>query len=168
MQGLLDYLKSDLKIIFIGFNPGIRSSKTGHHYAHPTNKFYKLLFESKLTPRLFKPEEDYKLLELGYGLTNIVKRATRSADKITNREYIKGKENLIKKLKKYKPEVACFTGIGVYREYSQKSNVTRGLQNDSIVQDIKEFVVSSPSGLNRTPYSRQLKYYKKLYKIIEK
>lgn len=166
MRDFPDYLKRDLKIVFIGFNPGIKSFKTGHHYAHPTNKFYKLLNDSGLTYRLFTPEEDYKLLELGYGLTNIVQRPTRSAEEITKADYIQGREILLKKLKKYRPKVACFTGIGVYKEFSQKYNVSRGLQKTGVLEDINEFVISSPSGLNRTPYHKQLKYYKKLKEII--
>jgi TDG/mug DNA glycosylase family protein len=167
MEEVSDHLKKDLKIIFIGFNPGVKSSQTGHHYAHPTNRFYKLLYESGLTPRLYKPEEDHKLLELGYGLTNIVQRPTKSAEKIKSSEYEKGRKILLDKLKKYQPEVACFTGIGVYKEFAQKTNVKRGLQSTQHVQGIKEFVISSPSGLNRTPYQKQLSKYKELKELIE-
>ncbi|HKL13252.1 MAG TPA: mismatch-specific DNA-glycosylase [Halanaerobiales bacterium] len=167
MEEVNDHLKKGLKIIFIGFNPGITSSETGHHYAHPTNRFYKLLYEAGLTPRLYEPAEDHKLLKLGYGLTNIVQRPTKSAQGIKSEEYDKGRKKLIKKLEKYKPEVACFTGIGVYKEFSQKSNIKRGLQPDSHVRGVKEFVISSPSGLNRTPYQKQLKMYKKLKELLE-
>jgi len=167
MEEVNDHLKKGLKIIFIGFNPGITSSETGHHYAHPTNRFYKLLYEAGLTPRLYEPAEDHKLLKLGYGLTNIVQRPTKSAQGIKSEEYDNGRKKLIKKLEKYKPEVACFTGIGVYKEFSQKSNIKRGLQPDSHVRGVKEFVISSPSGLNRTPYQKQLKMYKKLKELLE-
>lgn len=167
MEEVPDHLKKGLKIIFIGFNPGIKSSETGHHYAHPTNRFYKLLYEAGLTDRLYEPSEDHKLLKLGYGLTNIVQRPTKSADGIKNEEYEKGRKELLEKLKKYRPEVACFTGIGVYKEFSQKSNVKRGLQPESHVKGVKEFVISSPSGLNRTPYEKQLAMYKKLKELID-
>lgn len=167
MEELADHLKKGLKIIFIGFNPGIKSSETGHHYAHPTNRFYKLLYESGLTPRLYKPAEDYKLLKLGYGLTNIVQRPTKSADGIKREEYEEGRKELIEKLKKYHPEVACFTGIGVYKEFAQKSKVKRGLQPKSYIEGVKEFVISSPSGLNRTPYKKQFEMYRRLKELIE-
>ena len=167
MEEVPDHLKKGLKIIFIGFNPGIKSSETGHHYAHPTNRFYKLLHEAGLTDRLYEPSEDHKLLKLGYGLTNIVQRPTKSADGIKSEEYEKGREELLEKLKKYRPEVACFTGIGVYKEFSQKSNVKRDLQPESHVKGVKEFVISSPSGLNRTPYKKQLAMYKNLKELID-
>lgn len=32
-------LDKDLVLLFVGFNPGIESSKTQHHYAHHTNLF---------------------------------------------------------------------------------------------------------------------------------
>lgn len=166
MKEIEDHLKKGLKIIFIGFNPGITSSKTGHHYAHPTNRFYKLLYESGLTPREYKPEEDKKLLELGYGLTNIVNRPTKSAEGIKKKEYKQGRKRLLKQLERYKPEVACFTGIGVYKEFAQKTKVKRGLQKENHIEGVKEFVLSSPSGLNRTPYEKQLQMYIKLKELI--
>ncbi|MCF8009053.1 MAG: mismatch-specific DNA-glycosylase [Halanaerobiales bacterium] len=167
MKTINDYLKPNLKVIFIGFNPGITSSKTGYHYAHPTNRFYKLLFAAKLTDRLYKPEEDFKLLKLGYGLTNIVNRPTKSASDIKKEEYEKGRLILLKKLKRYKPQIACFTGIKVYKEFAELNSVKRGLQEIQHISGLKEFVVSSPSGLNRTPYQKQLKMYKILKDSIK-
>jgi len=166
LKRIQDYLEKDLKVIFIGFNPGIKSSQTGHHYAHPTNRFYKLLNESGLTPRLYKPEEDKKLLKLGYGLSNIVQRPTKSAAEIKDGEYEKGRKLILIKFKKYRPQVVCFTGIGVYKKFSKQRNISRGLQDEIHVDGVKEFVVSSPSGLNRTSYEKQLKMYKKLNKLI--
>lgn len=75
MEGISDHLKENLDILFVGFNPSIRSGETGHHYANPNNRFWKILFESGLTPRKYEPTEDSSLLDLGYGFTNIVYKA---------------------------------------------------------------------------------------------
>ncbi|MFP4660642.1 MAG: mismatch-specific DNA-glycosylase [Halanaerobiales bacterium] len=168
LKELPDYLDYNLKVIFIGFNPGIRSAQTGHHYAGRNNRFWKLLYDSGLTPYQLKPEEDFKLLELGYGLTNIVMRPSKKASDLNKEEYLTGRKILKAKLRKYKPEFACFTGIGVYRNYSDKKDIERGLQdeNEHMLSGIKNFVISSPSGLNRTPYQEQLARYKELEQLL--
>ena len=78
-QPLPDHLRPGLRILFVGFNPGLHSVRVGHHYAGPSNRFWALLHRAGLTPRLFEPREDGLLPQLGYGLTNIVDRPTRSA-----------------------------------------------------------------------------------------
>lgn len=47
-QDLQPSLDDRLKVLFIGFNPGLQSSIQQHHYAHFTNLFWKLFNESKL------------------------------------------------------------------------------------------------------------------------
>ena len=86
-------MKSNLKILFVGFNPSIRSSATGHHFANPNNRFWRILHDAGLTPRKYDAAEDGKLLELGMGITNIVARPTKAADEITREEYKDGKRN---------------------------------------------------------------------------
>lgn len=43
---LPDYLDYDLRVLFIGINPGITSAARGHHFAGPTNHFWSCLSES--------------------------------------------------------------------------------------------------------------------------
>lgn len=49
----------------------------GHSYAHPSNRFWKLLHSSGCTTYLMKPDEDRKLLWLilPYRVTSIAHRA---------------------------------------------------------------------------------------------
>ena len=71
-----DYLRPGLKILFVGFNPSLRSAEVGHHYANPNNRFWTIIYRAGLTTRKYLPQEDHRLLELGYGFTNIVERPT--------------------------------------------------------------------------------------------
>ncbi|MEC1158003.1 G/U mismatch-specific DNA glycosylase [Cytobacillus horneckiae] len=162
MNPILDYLKPNLDVIFIGFNPSVKSSETGYHYANPNNRFWKILFESGLTPRRFLPEENEKLLELGFGLTNIVSRPTKAADEITMEEYREGREELFKKLKHYQPKVACFVGKGVYQQFSEKKSVSWGFQDLSVLEHTKEFVAPSSSGLVRMKIDDIIEIYSEL------
>lgn len=167
MTEVPDIIAHNLKILFIGFNPGRRSAETGHHFAGYSNKFWKLLAASGLTLRLLKPEEDSQLLAMGYGITNIVARPSRTAAEITKEEYQAGREILLDKLRRYKPQIACFAGVGVYREFSRQTGIRCGLQPVSSVAGVTDFVVPSPSGLTRILFQDQLVYYQELARLIK-
>ncbi|MCX8129663.1 MAG: mismatch-specific DNA-glycosylase [Clostridia bacterium] len=167
MNRIPDIIGHNLKILFIGYNPGLKSAETGHHYASPSNRFWKLLFESGITPYRFKPEEDVKLLDLGYGSTNIVSRPTRGAAELKSEEFREGAVVLKELLAKYKPVIACYVGMGVYKRFSGRQRVGYGLQKDSIVEGVRDYVCPSPSGLNRMPYSTQLEYFRDMKSVSE-
>ena len=136
------------------------SSEKGHHYANPTNRFWKVLFEAGLTPRKFTPEDDEKLLKLGYGLTNIVDRPTKGANDITKEEFLNGSKKLKKKINYYKPKIVCYVGKGVYQQYSGIKNCNWGKQDKSVIDGIIDFVAPSTSGLVRMPISEIVTIYK--------
>ncbi|KQL53920.1 DNA glycosylase [Heyndrickxia shackletonii] len=167
MEPIQDHLKDHLDVVFVGFNPSIRSSETGHHFANPNNRFWKILFEAGITPRKYLPEEDSALLELGYGLTNIVARPTKSADEITKEEYKQGKELLQQKILKLKPLIVCFVGKGVYQEYSGKRNIPWGTQESSVVPGTIDYVAPSSSGLVRMRLNEIIDIYKGLANLIQ-
>jgi TDG/mug DNA glycosylase family protein len=162
-----DHLDYGLSIIFIGFNPSLRSGEVGHHYANPRNNFWRIMQRSELTPRLYEASEDREFLKLGYGFTNIVSRPTRGMDNITREEYAIGREILYAKLKEYRPEVACFVGKGVYTEYSRKSKVDWGFQSESVVEEIHEFVAPSSSGLVRMTMDEIVSIYQQLKMFLQ-
>lgn len=53
-KDLAPSLSDNLKVIFVGFNPGIQSSLLQHHYAHFTNLFWKLFNESDFLLKVLK------------------------------------------------------------------------------------------------------------------
>ena len=160
-----DQIKKNLKILFVGFNPSIRSSETGHHFANPNNRFWRILHDAGLTPRKFDAAEDAMLLELGMGITNIVARPTKAADEITREEYKEGKEILRKKIEQLKPRVVCFVGKGVYLEYSGLKKAPWGRQVEAVVPGTIDFVAPSSSGLVRMKVEEIVEIYKGLSEI---
>ena len=82
---------------------------------------------SGLTPRLYDAQEDGELLKLGYGFTNIVARPTRGMEDITKEEYAEGRQILRQKLEKYRPDIACFVGKGVYTPVQQARQSAMGI-----------------------------------------
>ena len=71
---LRDRIAPGIQVLFVGINPGVRSAQTGHHFAGYSNRFWKLLFDSRLVPEPLTCEEDDRLPEFGFGITNIVPR----------------------------------------------------------------------------------------------
>jgi len=159
---LPDYLQPGLKILFVGFNPSLRSAETGHHFANPANRFWKILHQAGLTPCLFQTEEDASLLDLGYGLTNIVARPSRAAADISRDEFRKGAEMLAKKIDQYRPERVCFVGKGVYQFYSGRNLVEWGFQAKPMVEGVRDFVAPSSSGLVRMSSAQLADIYRML------
>ncbi|WP_347550149.1 mismatch-specific DNA-glycosylase [Pseudalkalibacillus hwajinpoensis] len=157
-----DHLDKDLKILFIGFNPGLQSEKEGHHYANPTNRFYTVLKEAGLTDQKLLPEEDHRLLEYGYGLTNIVDRPTRGAADLTAEDYAHGRKRLREKIEMYRPLITCFVGKGVYQKFSGVRKAEWGFQPTNHVDGVRDFVAPSTSGLVRMSLNELTSIYRKL------
>lgn len=146
---LRDRIESGVQVLFVGINPGIRSSQTGHHFAGPSNRFWKLLFEAGLVPERITFEDDDRLPEYGYGITNIVPRPTPGIDTILPPEYIAGRLKLRKKVLRFKPAVVAMVGVTVYRAMfpERKGPVKLGRQPETI-GDTEVFVLPNPSGRN--------------------
>src|ERR1043165_3735583 len=85
-----DVIAPDLKVLFCGINPGLYTAAVGHHFARPGNRFWPALHASGFTPRLLAPHEERLLLDLGYGITNLVARATATADEVSAEELLAG------------------------------------------------------------------------------
>ncbi|MCM3768779.1 mismatch-specific DNA-glycosylase [Neobacillus niacini] len=160
-----DRIKEHLHILFVGFNPSIRSSETGHHFANPNNRFWRILFEAGLTPRKFAAAEDDLLLELGYGITNIVARPTKAADEITKEEYREGREILKQKIAVIKPKIVCYVGKGVYLQFSGKKEAPWGIQEEAVVPGTVDFVAPSSSGLVRMRLEEMVEIYRGLSQL---
>jgi TDG/mug DNA glycosylase family protein len=143
---LADLIAPNLRVLFVGINPGLYSAAVGHHFGRPGNRFWPALYKGGFTPRLFSPGEQHELLPLGYGITNIVPRASARADELSADELVAGAASLRKKVLAYKPRFAAFLGITAYRTGFQVPRAKLGVQapiGDSVV-----WVLPSPSGLN--------------------
>jgi TDG/mug DNA glycosylase family protein len=164
---ITDLLRPGLTLVFCGYNPSLTSGRTGHHYAHPGNRFWRVLHAAGLTDRLCLPEEDALLLERGIGFTNIVPRPTRRADELTRAEIREGAAALRTKLAQFRPRAVAYTGSGVYRWLRGTTRVTWGVQPDSVVSGVVDFVVPSPSGLNRMTFAELVAHYAVLRPLLD-
>jgi TDG/mug DNA glycosylase family protein len=148
LPGLPDILAPGLALVFIGSNPSIRASETGHYYAHPGNRFYPLLFASGLTPRRLMPEEDALLPTFGIGLTDLHAHPSRRADEVPDAVYRAGRERIVALLSRYQPRWLCCNGARVYQNLTGTSGPMRYGVTAGEIAGCRLFVVPSTSGLN--------------------
>ncbi|TGO26406.1 hypothetical protein BPAE_0060g00210 [Botrytis paeoniae] len=112
---LPDVIAPNLLCLFVGLNPGLLTAQVGHAYAHPSNRFWKLLYSSGCTTRLLKAEDDVKLPELySLGNTNIVERPTRNGGELSKKEMDEGVSLLEEKIRVYRPEVVALVGKSIW------------------------------------------------------
>ncbi len=161
-----DLLRPGLELVFCGYNPSLMSGLSGHHYAHPGNRFWRVLFAAGITDRLYRPEEDASLLDLGIGFTNLASRPTRRADELTRGEIQAGAEALRAKLESLEPRAVAYTGIGVYRWFRSTSKATWGVQDTPAIAGVTDVVVPSPSGLNRMRFEELVDHYRVLAPLL--
>ncbi|XP_077981262.1 uncharacterized protein LOC144436353 [Glandiceps talaboti] len=163
---LPDHLDYDLDIAIIGINPGLFAAFKGHHYAGPGNHFWKCLYLSGLVPNPMTCMDDYRLKEFGIGFTNIVTRTTRGSADLTRKEIKEGGKELLEKMKKYKPKIACFNGKGIYEIFSGRKDFEIGRQPEPMEgTDTVIFVMPSssarcsqfPRATDKVPFYLQLK-----------
>ena len=142
-----DVIAPNLRVLFCGINPGLYTAAVGHHFARPGNRFWPALHASGFTDRVLSPFAERELLRRGYGITNVVLRATTSADELTKDEIIAGGELLKAKVVRYRPRVLAVLGVGAYRTAFNRPKATIGQQEERIGDTIL-WVLPNPSGLN--------------------
>lgn len=144
---LPDVIATGLHVLFCGINPGLYTAAVGHHFARPGNRFWPALYKAGFTDRLLAPHEEHELLSLGYGITNLVARATNSAAELATEEYVQGAKILERKLLRYRPRCVAFIGIGAYRAAFNRPKAGLGLQPEDL-QGARVWTLPSTSGLN--------------------
>jgi TDG/mug DNA glycosylase family protein len=132
---LRDRIAPGVRVLLVGINPGVKSAQTGHHFAGPSNRFWRLLFESGLVPERISHLDDVRLPEWGLGVTNLVARPSPGIDVLR------------------RPEIVAFVGVTIYRALLKvlgakgTTIIEPGFQH-ATVHDARIFVLPNPSGRN--------------------
>ena len=134
MKKLPDYVNSGVKILFVGINPGLRSATVGHHFAGYSNRFWKLLSESKLIPSPLTYHDDWRLLQWGVGLTNIVSRPTSGSNALTPKDYQIGRRRLAAIIRKFRITIIALLGVTLcpilyHKHQAEVLNQSKNLPN---------------------------------------
>jgi TDG/mug DNA glycosylase family protein len=165
-MSLPDYLRPGLALVFVGFNPSLKSAAVGHYYAGPGNQFWNFLYEAGFTERCLAPEEDHLLLDFGIGLTDLVKRATRGSGDLSTGDLRSGLPILRQKISRYQPSVVCFNGKSGYAQAVGRS-CEYGPQEE-LLEGIPLFLAPSTSGALPMKREEKLSYYKELKKLLDR
>jgi len=170
-QRLTDHIRPGIRILFVGINPGLRSAATGHHFAGHSNRFWKLLFESKLSPAPLTHQDDWRLPDWGLGLTNIIQRPSAGVDALKPQEYVAGRKRLIATVKHYRPLTVALLGVTIYRTLFPEfrtGRISLGLQGKTLA-DRPVFVLANPSGRNaHYSYQTMLTAFRALRNVTSK
>ena len=142
-----DVVAPGLSVLFSGINPGLWSAATGHHFARPGNRFWPTLHRSGFTPRQLRPDEQWELLDLGLGITNVAPRATARADELSRYELVAGARTLREKVERLRPGWLAVVGIGAYRTGFGRPEAVVGPQ-PTVLGETRVWVLPNPSGLN--------------------
>ena len=155
-------------MLFVGINPGVRSSLTGHHFAGFSNRFWKLLYESRLVPEPIGYADDDRLPDWGYGITNIVPRPTPGIETLRPEEYVAGRAVLRRKVARHRPAVVAMVGVTVFRAMfpERTGPVAIGLQAETLGA-ARVFVLPNPSGRNANfTHAEMLAAFKSLRRYL--
>ena len=168
---LSDRIETGVRVLFVGINPGIRSEAIGRHFAGYSNRFWKLLYESGLVPERVGPEDDDRLPEWGFGITNIVSRATPGIDTLSPEEFVAGARTLRRKVGRFKPPVVALVGVTVFRSLFERRGgvpVRLGLQRGRL-EGARVFVLPNPSGRNASvSYAEMLGAFRGLRRALSR
>ena len=164
-----------LRLVFIGYNPGVESARQGHYYAHRGNVFWRQLYESGLTPRPVTHLDDRRLFETeAIGFIDLCPRPTVQAAELSASEMAEGARRLHEDLREAQPHVAVFGGRGIFRTFakaalgvSARTLASRqdGLQPDRVGRT-RLYVVPSSSGLASRWHRRRLELLEELALIL--
>jgi len=156
-----DVLAPDLRVVFVGINPGRVSAAARTHFANPRNDFWRLLHASRLTPRLYVPDEQFSLLEEGIGVTNAAYRTTPGSGDLRRADFAGSAERLERIAREFAPRWMAFVGKEAYRgAFGTRAEL--GLQRDTL-GETKLFVLPSTSPANAAvPWPVRLRWFRDL------
>jgi len=165
---LKDRVGAGVRVLFVGINPGIRSAAIGHHFAGYSNRFWKLLFDSKLVPEPIRTEDDDRLPEWGFGITNLVPRPTPGIDSLDAQEFVAGVRGLRRKVRRWRPEVVALVGVTLARVlFARRADrIALGLRHETF-EGARVFVLPNPSGRNANySYEEMLAAFRGLKRLL--
>lgn len=130
-------------VLLVGVNPAPVSVRVGHYYQGRLGKrLWKRLTRLGLLSDPTPGREDDAFVAAGHGLTDVAKRATKSAKDLTKEELRHGAEVLREKIRRWGPGTIVF----VYRDAARATLGTRSVAAGpcGAVERVPAFLLCSP------------------------
>jgi double-stranded uracil-DNA glycosylase len=144
--GVPDVVKPALQVLFCGINPGRMSGALGQNFARPGNRFWKVLHLAGFTDRLLAPSEQWRLMDRGAGITNLVATTSRAARDLTREQLRQGAVDLEAKVAKWRPAFVAVLGMDAYRVAFRQPRAMIGEQ-PQLLSGARIWLLPNPSGL---------------------
>jgi len=159
-----DVLAPGLTCVFCGINPGRVSAAAAAHFANPRNDFWRLLHDAGFTPRRYEPQEQFSLLELGYGLTNAAYRTTPGSGDLRRGDF--DRPAFERRIREHAPRAVAFVGKEAYRGlFAERPELGPQLRS---IGSTALFVLPSTSPANAAvPYADRLRQFRGLAAWLE-
>ena len=156
-----DVLGPNLRVVFVGINPGRVSAAAHAHFANPRNDFWRLLHAAGFTSRLYEPHEQFALLEEGIGVTNAAARTTPGSGDLRRADFAGSAERLEGIARELRPRWLAFVGKEAYRgTFNERPEL--GLQERTLAET-RLFVLPSTSPANAAvPWDERLRWFREL------
>jgi double-stranded uracil-DNA glycosylase len=145
---LSDIVAPNLRALFVGINPGLRSAALGHNFAGKGNPFWRLLYAAQLIDQPLTFAEERQLLDYRLGITNICARPSRSASELGRDELAAGARSLERRVRRYKPRAVVLVGLTIYQQIFGREATPGAGAKPQRFGGAPLFVVPNPSGLN--------------------
>jgi TDG/mug DNA glycosylase family protein len=142
---LEDLLAPGLDLVVCGTAASPVSAARRQYYAGPGNRFWWVLAEVGLTPELLQPSGYRRLLELGIGLTDVVKDQSGVDAHVAFGAHGSSVE---RRLAPFEPRWLCFNGKRAAREALATRQVAYGIQTRAFGRT-RLFVAPSTSAAAR-------------------
>ena len=163
--GIPDILGPDLRVLFCGINPGMRSAAAGRHFANPRNDFWRLLADSGLTPRLLDPSEQDLLPGFGLGITNAAPRPTRGSGDLRRADFAGAAERLAGLAAALRPATIAFVGKAAYQgAFGERPEL--GPQARRLGETALHVLPSTSPANAAVPYAERLRWFRALAETV--
>ena len=159
-----DVLAQGLTCVFCGINPGRVSAAAAAHFANPRNDFWRLLHDAGFTPRLYDPQEQFALLDLGIGVTNAAYRTTPGSGDLRRGDF--DAVSFDARIRDVAPRAVAFVGKEAYRGlYNERPELGPQLRS---IGRTGLFVLPSTSPANAAvSYDERLRWFQALHAWLE-
>jgi double-stranded uracil-DNA glycosylase len=166
VKTLPDLLRKGMKLVIVGCNPTESAVRVGHYYAGRGNEFWPILFGGRVIPEPFDYHDDKRVIEFGVGLTDLVKKPTKSPDELSRQDFAEGRIVLSQKLEEFTPRVVAFNGKLTYEQFAQRK-CKCGLQKEPLYGARVYVLPATPSPENDKK-SEKLVHFRKLAQLVKR
>ena len=156
-----------MKLVIVGCNPTESSVRVGHYYAGRDNPFWPILFKSGVLPEPFDYHDDKRVIEFGIGLTDLVKRPSKTPDTLAREDFAEGRIVLSQRLEEFTPRVVAFNGRLTYEQFAQRK-CKFGLQKERLYGARVFVLPATPGQPAPGKGDNKLQYFRKLAQLVKR